>query len=169
VSIENPYATEEAWEVSTGTYLPSGNHLVEVYDIEFERSNNNNPKFVIRLRNGQGETTDWMTVTPNSVGKVVNFTDACSVNRPGEDDVELDAPSGTTIPTLAYMKRTIGKQVGVVIRPEDKYNGQPGEKVDRVQGYVTADRVGGSSSDVPHQNPPSHDPNAPAPSEDIPF
>lgn len=166
MSIDNPFATEEAWAVSTGEYLPKGNHLVKVDSIEFEYSSNNNPTFVIEHSNPQGSKTNWMTVTPNSTGGVVNFTDAVGLDRPGADDIEVDQKSGYTIPKLAYLRKAVGKQVGLVVREEEKWN-DPTQKVAKVAGYVTPDRVSGQ--DVSSANPPSHSPNAPAPTPDIPF
>lgn len=167
--MSNPFATEEAWNVSTGEYLPSGNHLVKVDSIEPDHSSKGNPQFVIEVSNAQGSKTNWLTVTPQSIGGVINFTDACGLDRPTDEQVETDAKSGFTVPTLAYMQQAVGKSVGVVIRDEDKWD-DPTKKVAKVQGYVTPDRVGGSSSDVPTGNAPSHSPNGPGEGDlDIPF
>lgn len=140
----NPFANEEAWNVSGG-FLGSGDHVVEILEIDGTgNSSGGHPEIHLKVGNGEGEIQDWIQVTQNSIGKVVQLTDAAQIERPSDDDVRAEG-TGYRL-SEAYLNKLLGKKLGVIVRPEqDRMN--PGQTRDRVKGYVLAEKI--KKSDVP--------------------
>ena len=136
---ENPFATEEAWEVSTGTMLPEGDHFVKVIEIDGTgTSSGGHPQIELRVGNAEGSIRDWIVVIPSTVGKVVQLTDALGLERPSDAEVKEEGTGYRFSQT--YLGKLIGKPVGVVIRDEpDRMD--PSKTRTRVQGYVPASDV----------------------------
>lgn len=76
----------------------------------------------VLMENNEGSLIDWITITPESVGRIVGFTDACGVPRPRGEDVE-DASKGKL--AQAYCDRLVGRRVQAFVA----------ERPDRVTGY----------------------------------
>jgi hypothetical protein len=164
MSSENPFATEEAWSVSTGGILPAGEHLVEIYEVEGDgTSSGGYPQIVVKASNADGSITDWIVVIPSTIGKVVQLTDAAGLERPTDAQVEADGPGYRLDPK--YVAKLVGKQVGVVVRDEADRN-DPTKIRQRVAGWVAPGVV--KKSDVPSD---ASDFQAPATvsDDDIPF
>jgi hypothetical protein len=168
----NPFATEEAWDVSNG-FLGSGDHVVEIREIDGSgNSSGGHPEIHLRVGNNDGEIQDWIQVTQNSIGKVVQLTDAAKIERPGDDDVRAEG-TGYRL-SEAYLNKLLGKTLGVIVRPEqDRMN--PGQTRDRIKGYVVAEKIKKSDVPAPTGGPAAafagggFPAAAPATDDDIPF
>jgi hypothetical protein len=138
-STANPFATEEAWNVSTGTILPAGNHACKVLSIDGSAtSSGGHPQVDIVTGNDEGQITDWRVVIPTSIGGFVQFTDAVGLPRPADDEVKPDG-TGFRI-KQEYLDQAVGKDVGVVVRSEPDRN-DPNKTRDRVKGYVPVSEI----------------------------
>ena len=138
----NPYETADPWEVSTDKLLPEGNHVVDIQDAETGTSNNGNFQIVLKFGNADGTIRDWLTVTENTVGKVVQLANATGVPLPTDEDIE----DGLKL-KQSYVDKFFGKRVGIVIR-EEVDNRDVSKTRLRVQGYVEPGRV--AKSDIPN-------------------
>jgi hypothetical protein len=156
MSATNPFATEEAWDVSTGTILAGdldtgygkGNHLCTVDSIDGAGSSSGgHPQVEINCSNEQGQIRDWIVVIPQTIGKVVNFTDACGLERPTDEQVRPDGTGFRLDPQ--YLAQAVGKQVGVIVRKERNDLDPSKPDKDRVKGYVTPDKLNASGGATP--------------------
>jgi hypothetical protein len=144
--MSNPFATERAWEVSTDTILGAGDHACKIIEVDTsQRSSGGYPQAIVKSGNQDGATRDWMVITPNSYGKVVQLIQAVGLAPPTDSEVEVDEATDTTVPTDAYWQKFVDKPVGVVIRPEPDFN-DPTRTRDRVRGYVPVGDVTGSDA-----------------------
>jgi hypothetical protein len=152
----NPFATEEAWEVSGG-FLPAGDHICTVRSVDGSgTSSGGHPQIEVEVGNDLGTIRDWIVVIPSTVGKVTQLTDAVGLDRPTDEQVKPDGSGFRLDPK--YLARMINRRVGVLVRPEpDQRN--PGQTRDRVRGYVDASKI--STSDVPIPAGSGFDPKAP--------
>jgi len=145
MTASNPFASAEAWEVSTERILGDGNHVVKITGAEDGSSSGGHPQIELQLANDQGEIRDWMVITKASVGKVVSLATAAGVEIPSEDDI---ADTSTLRLKQAWIDKLVGKTVGIVVRDEPSFK-DPKRMISRVQGYVTPDRIKGyKDSDV---------------------
>jgi hypothetical protein len=90
----NPFATEEAWEVSTGDLIPVGDFVVEIDTIDGTgKSSGNYPQIELEVKNpSDGKTRkDWITISQNTIGKVVQLTKAAGAGTPPDDAVDADS------------------------------------------------------------------------------
>jgi hypothetical protein len=139
VPLGNPFQTEEAWNVSTGTMLTEGDHFCHVTSVNGSgTSSGGYPQIEIEVGNAEGSIRDWIVVIPTSIGRVVQLTDACGLPRPTDEQVEME-PNGYRL-DAEYLEQLVGKAVGVIVRAEpDRLD--PTRTRDRVKGYVTPDQV----------------------------
>jgi hypothetical protein len=146
--MSNPFATEQAWEITTDEFLGKGDHKTKVIEADTsERSSGGYPQIVLKLANAAGASIrDWVTITDRSYGKIVQIIQALGLEPPKDDEIEVDEETGFTIPTDAYVQTWVGKDVGVVVRPQQKYGAPEGEMVDRVQGYVPVTSINASDA-----------------------
>lgn len=159
------YSTSEVFEAYTDSYLPPGSHLVEIEGYRYEKdSQAGNHQFSLTFKAKDGASGyGYYTVTERAFPKInglarhtgVEFTD---------DEIEY-LEENDQVPE-SFLKRVVGKKVGVVFREEEKY-GEPGKMQNRFQGTCPIEKVGGRSgaSDIPSGTPGSstqHD-------DDIPF
>jgi hypothetical protein len=124
----------DPWEASGGV-TPPGQHQVVIDDVEESESTGGHPQLVVRMRVEDGPyaattITDWIVVTPATLGKVKQFLAAAGYDVP-DGDFDLDA-SGLT-----------GRRVGIIVREEPKPDG---ELRNRVKAYLDPGQV---ASDVP--------------------
>jgi hypothetical protein len=140
------FQNEKAWETSTDTLLPIGNHPVEIEEAESDHAQSSgNPQLKLRVSNSQGAMRDWISITPSTVGKVVQVFDAVGVERPKEG--EFDPATGKL--SDACVRRLLGQKVGVVVREEEDTREFPAKKRLRIKGYVPVDKVGPSTGSAP--------------------
>lgn len=141
----NPFASAETWDVSTGTFLAAGNHKVTIRSVDGSGvSSGGYPQIEVEVGNDQGTIRDWIVITPNTVGKVTQLTDAAGLGRPTDAQVKQDG-SGFRIDP-AYLAQLVNRTIGVVVRAEPD-NRNPGQTRDRVKGYVDPSKIG--TSDLP--------------------
>lgn len=154
----NPFAQAEAWEVGTSAILAAdmdtghglGNHLCTITEVDGSAvSGSGSPTIIVKTGNSQGDITNWLTVLPQTIGKVVNLTDAAGIDRPSDEQVRPDGP-GFRLDDK-YLQQLIGKQVGVIVRKEKDNRDPTKPDRDRVKGYVEPDKLSprsGNGSDV---------------------
>lgn len=141
MSLTNPFAQADAWDVSTDTILPVGNHLVTVVEADDTTAKSSgNPQVHVKLQNDGGSIQDWIAYHSDFLGKVVSIFDAAGVDRP--QDGEFD-PADNMRLTASCIRRLLNKKVGIVVREENDQEGKPRK---RVQGYVTPDKISGGST-----------------------
>src|SRR4051794_9255453 len=104
MTASNPFATETAWEVNTGTFLTAGDWATEIYEAEQDESSNGNPQIALNVGCADGAIKDWIVITPATYGKVVQLIQAVGIEPPSDDEVEIHEGSGNVIPTKAYLK-----------------------------------------------------------------
>ena len=134
---ENPFRSADAWEPSLDTLLPAGNHVVTIEEIAKGVSTNHYQQLELRLSNADGAIRDWLTITPQSAGKVVALANAAMIDLPEDTDI---VDTATLELSEEYVKRFDGRTVGVVIREEPDYK-DPSQTRLRVQGYVDPARI----------------------------
>jgi hypothetical protein len=140
--MSNPFATEDAWEVSTGDLIPVGDFVCSIESVATGRSGGNYPQIELEVKTGDNRTRkDWLVITPNTIGKVVQLLKACGAGTPPDEVVREDY----AIEESWLRKNVLGKRVGVIVREEEKYN-DPGKFVPKIRGYVEPDRI--NASDV---------------------
>jgi hypothetical protein len=130
---DNPFASAETWDVG-GSFLPRGDHKVEVLSAETGRSTNNYPQVELQVGNAQGSIRDWIVVIQSTLGKVVQLTEALGLGRPG--DGQFRQENGEIILNDSYVASWVGKQCGV--RVGERRN-DPTK--DEVKGYFPAEKV----------------------------
>lgn len=155
----NPFDGLEPFKPSLSTLLTAGNHVVTIDDATPGRSSGGYPQVELNLSNEYGAIRDWVVQSPNefSLRKVVGLTVAAGLGRPTEADLDDGHLSD------AYVRRLIGRKVGIVVHDEE-YNGQTRPKV---QGYVDASEVGSDVTQPGAANGFSHT-ASPEPA-DLPF
>lgn len=166
----NPFENvEEAWEVSTGTMLPAGNHVCEVLSADASgESSSGYPQVALEVGNADGSIRDWLVITPKTLGKIIQVIQALGLEPPSDEQVD---PSTHAL-AQGYVATWVGRRVGVVVRSEQDYK-DPTKTRERVQGYVKPDAI--KTSDItPPSGAGSHtggaQPKATAPAhDDIPF
>jgi hypothetical protein len=125
---------EEApsWDVSQGTFLGEGNHVVEVKEAGRSLSKNGGPQIALVIGNNLGEKKDWLTYSEkNGVSKVATLFRAAGVQLLNAD-VEEDGQIAE-----AKVQQLIGKKVGAVLRNEPSFK-DPTKVYAEVQGYLPA-------------------------------
>lgn len=140
---QNPFASEEAWEVWSG-FLPAGDHICNVREIDGSgTSSGGHPQVEIKVGNGQGEIRDWIVVIPKTIGKVVQFTDSVGLDRPTDEQVVPDGTGFRLAP--GYLAKAVDREVGVLVRSEaDRLD--PSKTRERIQGYCEPSKI--APSDV---------------------
>jgi hypothetical protein len=139
----------ESWDVSTGEYLMAGNHVVTIQDIEPGKSTRDNPQIRMTFGNANGIQKDRLTITEATFGKVVALAQATGVAPTEEEQAYFQENNGE--PPASWLKRLLGKRLGIVVRMEDDQNGERNERTGevlqwaRVKGYVTAESIAPSS------------------------
>jgi hypothetical protein len=154
------YGTAESWDTSTETLLPVGNFVAEIVMAEPGHTKGSmgreaKPQLEIKVQNDRGSRKDWIVITPNTQGKVVQVFDASGTERPKQG--EFDPSTGEL--TEEACARLRGKKVGVVIRDEQSLK-DPTRMEPRIQGYVQPDRI---TEDVPIDTaglPPANGPQS---------
>lgn len=169
--MSNPFENaEEAWDVSTGTMLPAGNHVCEVLSADATgESSNGYPQVELEVGNADGSIRDWLVITPKTVGKIVQVIQALGLEPPSDGQVD---PSDHRL-AQAYVATWVGRRVGVVIRSEPGYK-DPTRTRERVQGYVKPEEIKTSDITPPKTGAGSHtggaQPKSLSPdTSDIPF
>jgi len=163
------FETAEAWDVSTGTILPKGNHVVVIDDAQDNTSSGGYPELDLWMSNSDGTCRDWLVITENSIGKIAALADAVGVERPKEGEFDPE----TLRLSADWIRKLVGKKAGIVVREEDDAR-NPGQKRTRVAGYVdpamfgsdvtpAAEATGGALFQPPGGSPQS------AVDDDIPF
>ena len=143
MSLTNPFAQADAWDVSTDTMLPVGNHVVTIIEADDQTAKSSgNPQLHLKMQNENGSIQDWVAYHGDFLGKIVSVFDAAGIERPG--DGEFDPDDNYRL-TASCIRRVRDKKVGIVIREEED-NREPGKMRKRVQGYVTPDKITG---DIP--------------------
>lgn len=161
----NPFATAEAWEVSTDTILPAGDYRVKVMDIDGAgNSSGGHPQIELRLGNAVGAIRDWIVVIPSTQGKVTQLFDALGLDRPTNDQVATEGTGWRFTPS--YLDQAHGREVGIVVREEPDMK-DPSRTRTRVKGYVKPDMIGSDVTPADAGQGFSH-PQAPK-DEDFPF
>jgi hypothetical protein len=153
----NPFATAEAWDVSTGTILPARPepYLCTIREMDGTgTSSGEHPQITVKAGNDEGEITDWIVVIPSTIGKMVQLAEAVGIPRPTDEQVRPDGTGFRLHPE--YLAAFVGKQVGVVVRAE-RDNKDATKMRDRVKGYVTPDKAKGSAPS-PDAGGPQGDP-----------
>jgi hypothetical protein len=115
----------EAWNAGGG--LPAGEHICRIDDAKPGKSKNGYEQIELTWTAIDGpfqgaEKRDWLTLTENSMGKVVALLEAVSFEIP-DGDLDLKVSD------------LIGRHAAVVVRDVQKYNGEPGELVPKIMGY----------------------------------
>lgn len=143
MSLENPFGSADAWEVSTDSMLPVGNHVVRITEADDQTAKSSgNPQLHLKLENAGGSIQDWVPYSESFLGKVVSVFDACGIERP--QDGEFD-PNDHFRLTAKCIRRVLDKEVGIVVREEED-NREPGKMRRRVQGYVPTSRITGEQA-----------------------
>ena len=130
----NPFKSTEAWDQAIDSYLPPGNHIVDIQVAEDGTSSKGNPQIELRVGNPEGILRDWLVITHATVGKIVQLAEAAGVPIPDDDDI---ADLETLRLKQTWIDKLLGKRIGVVAR-EEIFNEKPRTKV---QGYVTPERI----------------------------
>lgn len=144
----NPFATEQAWDVGGG-FLGKGDHICEVLEIDgspTQTSSGGHPQIEVKVGNGDGEIKDWIVVKENTIGKVVQLTDACGVERPTDAQVRPEGTGYRLDP--AYLATLVGKKVGVIVREEPNKLDPTAPPRDRVKGFVPVHKIK-APADIP--------------------
>src|SRR5215831_15241911 len=123
MSVDNPFATADAWEVSTQQewnpekpWLPIGNHVCTIVEANDDTAKSSgNPKLVLLMDNVQGKTIGYESYHSNFLGKIVALFDAAGIPRPQEGEFD---PEDNCRLSPGCRARLVGKSVGVVIRNE---------------------------------------------------
>jgi hypothetical protein len=169
VSVDNPFATSDTWDVSLDEYLGNGNHVVTITEaVDETAKSTGNPKLVLKLVNPNGSIQAFEGYHAGFLRKIVSIFDAAGIPRP--QDGEFDPEDNCRL-TPACRQRLVGKNVGIVVRPEA---GQPDEQGNvkewpRVKGYVEPSQV---NADIPTDTSGMQTAAVgatPDPSDDIPF
>lgn len=162
---DNPFASAEAWETSTGEYLGVGNHRVTIEEAEDASSAQGKPQIALLFRNSGGIKKDWCNYNSGFLARVVALFDAAGVERPqvGEFD-----PQDNCRLSEACRKRLVGKEVGIVVRLEEDYKDAT-KQVPRVKGYVPASKIDGSGDTRGLPEPAAQASAASSRDDSIPF
>jgi hypothetical protein len=147
----NPFATEEAWEVSTGEWIPVGDHATKVDSIDGTGTSSGNfPQIEVIVKDGENRTRkDWINISANTVGKVVQFLKACGVEPPPDEAVDAN----TYRIDDAWLKANVlGKPVGVIVR-ERPGRSDPTKNFPEIVGYVPVSQVASSDMTGPGGQP----------------
>lgn len=143
--MSNVFQTAEAWDASSsGSILSAGEHVVDIREVDDATSRNGNPQMVLEVGNASGHLRDWVTVTPNTLGRVVQLADAAGVDRPADGEFDPE----TLRLSEAWRAKLKGKKVGIVAVDEPHYS-EPGKTVTKIQGYVKPELVSASSDVTP--------------------
>ena len=152
----------EAWHPRLQEFLPKGNYVIRITEIENVLSSGGYPMLKIRLESDAGYQFDNLVISPNefSVSKLLGLIDSAKIPRPDPEKGEIDKESGKL--SDAYVNKLIGREVGVIVRDEeDNREDHVGEYRPRVQGYVdpailtaaTTGPLGGSTASPPPRQP----------------
>lgn len=145
------FSQEEAWETSTSTILPPGNHICFIHEQEGpnadpleSESSGGHPQIAMKLVKGEYDIRDWVVITRNSMGKALQLFEAAGLGNPG--DMSIPSPEWS-----AFVAKLKGKKVGVIVRQQrdERPEAKPNAMVTRVQGYCTPAEIGQSESDAP--------------------
>jgi hypothetical protein len=166
--VSNPFESAEAFETYTDTYLGIGNHRVKIEVAEDASSKKEHkPQIALQFRNANGTKRDWCNYNEKFLGKVVALYDSAGVERPKEG--EFDVGDHCRL-SKACIERLVGREVGIVIRPEAD---QDGVERERVKGYVKPDQVDDAPAATSNGNGGSSGASASTASDaeldDIPF
>jgi hypothetical protein len=160
------YSTAEAWEASSGILGP-GDYVGKIDKFPQDgTTSNGNPQIELTLVvDMQGSIRDWIVITPNTQGKVVQLFESAGIARPQAG--EFDPQTGRL--TQECLDRLGGATVGFIVRNEPDYKDATKMR-SRVQGYVKPERI---TQDAPTDTrglPAAPQVGDPAPGEpSIPF
>lgn len=152
----NPYA--EAW--SSDEYLPAGDYVVTINDVDGTKTSGGGyPQIELEVGCVDGTRRDWLVITPQTTGKIGQVIQAIGAPLP---DPATEINGADLRLSQSYLDANWkGKQVGVLIRDEPKYN-DPTVMQPRIKSYVPAAKIAGRmASDVtpaafqPPANPPA--------------
>lgn len=140
----------DAWAV--GGSLPPGTYVCRISEVKEGQSSGGHPQIELELTCEDGEQRgqtqrDWITVTPNTLGKVRQVLEAANVQLPA-GPFQLDS------------SMLANKLVEIVVREERDNEGKPRN---RVQGYKPATQAGSAGA----VQPPAQ--AAGVPDDDLPF
>lgn len=148
----------DAW--AAGAILSPGQHTVRVVEADDSKtSKNGHPQIVLKLEATEGpeaggSITDWITITPNSLGRVRQILDALQYPIPG-GQFQLNAA------------QLVGRAARIVVREEASQDG-------KMRSQVKAYEQSGSGVAQASSNGQASDPLAsigghPADDQSIPF
>ena len=125
----------EKWETSTDSYLPVGNHVVEITRAEGGRSRNGHPQITLEVGNALGTKKDWLVYSEkNGVSKVATLFEIAGVNLLNTDQDDTGALKEAKVAQL------VGKKVGVVVREEPSLK-DPSKMYANIKGYVPVEAI----------------------------
>ena len=125
----------EKWETNTDSYLPVGNHVVEITSAEGGRSKNGHPQITLEVGNELGTKKDWLVYSEkNGVSKVATLFEIAGVQLLNTDQDETGA---LLAPKVAQL---VGKKVGVVVREEPSLK-DPTKMYANIKGYVPVEAI----------------------------
>lgn len=142
----------EAWE-ATGAILPPGRHACVIADVDEGTSSGGHPQLTVRSESldpqqaGAG-ITDWIVITPKSLGRVRQFLEAAGVEIP---EGEFKIPSA----------KLFDKKLTVFVKDGTKPDGTKKTEVAAYAPFEASDvpadtaglgagnGTGGSEPDVP--------------------
>jgi hypothetical protein len=136
--MSNPFAEAEAWDVSGGQILSARPepYLCTIESVDGTASSSRgNPQIDVKLVANEGSITDWVVVLPQTLGRVVQLTDAVGLPRPKDEEVAPDGEGFRLHPQ--YLASMVGKQVGVFVNAE-RDQMDPTKMRDRVRSYCPA-------------------------------
>lgn len=160
----------QAW--TPGNVLSPGTHTVKVTDAEEKSEPGRNPQIILSMEaiagNESGGTVkDWLTITPNSLGRVRMVMEAFGVPVP---------PGQFNLEASAFRDRV----AQIIVRSEPSRK-DPSKSYSKVTGYEAAPGISGSNGAVGQGDPldqvagqPGQNGGQPvaagaAPHDDIPF
>lgn len=98
----------EAW--SGGAILPPGWHEIKVRETQETTSSNGHPQAELKMDGSEGSITDWVTITPNSLGRVKQILEIFGI----------EIPQGKFAFEWSML---VGRQARILIREEPKNDG----------------------------------------------
>jgi hypothetical protein len=136
------FGSAEAWEYQDRpALLPVGSHVCTIISAVASHTSGKmgrepKPQIELTVQGELGERRDWIVITPNTVGKVVQVYDACGAERPREG--EYNPVTGELVQEC--VDRLQGRRVGVIVRLEDSLR-NPGTQEPRIGGYVEPQQI----------------------------
>jgi hypothetical protein len=135
------FSNEERWDPTSALLIDVGNWVATIKEADTGKSSGGYPQIELRVVKGDSSLRAWVVITPASLGKVVQLTDAAGLPNPGSVDVESDE-------FKAYVKQLEGKQVGIIVRDVPR-NDDPSRLKRSIEAFCTPAEVPQADADVP--------------------